>query len=90
MSWRPGRLLQKTSPTSFACFWPTSCSGVKGDLSMQLSIPETYVADPGRVLSAEEIERIKSEITPICEIKDKVCKRESCNDFYSRYYPGRG
>ena len=45
---------------------------------MQLSKPEPYRPDPGRVLPPEEAAQVK--VTPVHLIRSRTCKREDTND----------
>jgi hypothetical protein len=46
---------------------------------MQLTKPEPYRPDPGRVLPPEEAAQVAKTITPVHLIKSRTCKREDTN-----------
>ena len=47
---------------------------------MQLSKPEPYRPDPGRVLPADEKAEVAKSVTPVHLIQSRTCKREDVNE----------
>jgi hypothetical protein len=47
---------------------------------MDLTIPEPYTPDMGRILTEEERQAVEPTITPIDKVSSHSCKRESTND----------
>lgn len=46
---------------------------------MDLSKPEPYHPDPGRVLPADEKAEVAKSVTPVHLIRTRTCKREDTN-----------
>lgn len=45
-----------------------------------IKTPVEFIPDPGRILTAKERAEVAPTITPITQIKRKVCAREDTND----------